>query len=871
MKKLISILLCVAMVLSLAAVTFAEETTPTVNEYPQEGYNYMLIPHEEATSGKYDVSFIAERDGTYIIEKGSNGTLYLGYTSFTSKKVDLKEGEEFVFTLYHSDAYGSDAKDAYVDFTITWTEYIEPHNDLREGKNRIIWDTDWDPKTLEMVVEKTGTYTVTNDMPSSWDKIYLNDGNSYGGGESKKVYLEAGETLKVKMKSDKREHFELTITYTEGLPQPDGSYDYPYTLPMGELNIDWENSDDIYYVFDVEEDGVLTIEGNLEDCYNDIDGGTLMGAGEGVYKMNLTAGTKLVVNLYTYDTDTPVSLNISFAAGELEPNGSEEYPFPLPMGELEIDWENSDDIYYVFTPEEDGVLTIEGNLDDCKVDYYNGTLVAAGDGVYTMNLHAGTVVWLNLYTDDADTPISLDISFEAGELQPDGTSDFPFTLVLGNLEKTFEKYSSVYYTYTATENGYLIINSGLTGNDFSNARFDRMKKDYDKCNASVYLVAGESITITMGAWAYLEVNYEVTFVPGERIPTGTSDEPFTAVEGENAISMSSSKSSSGFWYTFTAPSAGVWVITVPAPAMFSRYDLPEGAEPDADCRVVTIELAEDEVFKFNVWADYEEVNGVITVALEGGEPTDPETPTDPEEPEELFIEMNWITVADPDAGAVGVFTAPETATYVFTITNDYAFVKITDSDVLEDCYGEVVLDLEEGEELTIMFWDAEEIGLYIAIQEEEPGESENPEGSYSNPLDLPMGDWIVNVSAEDAYDGLCYAFTATEAGTLTITLPADLENVVLSDLIYGLEYVSDGVYALEMEVGDSVTLGAWNNDEAEISFTAQVSFVGANEGGDVVEPDDGMDKDGDMTFVFFAMIVLSMAGMVVLVSKKRSF
>ena len=421
MKKLISILLCVAMVLSLAAVTFAEEDTPTVNEYPQEGYNYMLIPHEEASSGKYDVSFIAERDGTYIIEKGSNGSLYLGWSSFTSKKVDLLEGEEFVFTLYHSDAYD---EDVYVDFTITWTEYIEPHNYLREGKNRIIWDTDWDPKTLEMVVEKTGTYTVTNDMPSSWDKIYLNDGNSYGGGESKKVYLEAGQTLKVKMKSDKRENFELTITYTEGLPQPDGSYDYPYTLPMGELNIDWETSDDIYYVFDVEEDGVLTIEGNLGDCYNDIEGGTLMGAGEGVYKMNLTAGTKLVMELYTYDADTPVSLNISFAAGELQPDGSEDYPFPLPMGELDIDWENSDDIYYVFTPEEDGVLTIEGNLSDCYVSYYNGTLVAAGDGVYTMNIRAGTEVWLNLYTYDADTPISLDISFEAGELQPDGTSEF---------------------------------------------------------------------------------------------------------------------------------------------------------------------------------------------------------------------------------------------------------------------------------------------------------------------------------------------------------------------------------------------------------------------------------------------------------------
>ena len=760
MKKLISILLCVAMVLSLAAVTFAEEDTPTVNEYPQEGYNYMLIPHEEANYGKYDVSFIAERDGTYIIKSGENGSLYLGYSSFTSKKVDLLEGEEFVFTLYHSDAYD---EDVYVDFTITWTEYIEPHNDLREGKNRIIWDTDWDPKTLEMVVEKTGTYTVTNDMPSSWDKIYLNDGNSYGGGESKKVYLEAGQTLKVKMKSDKRENFELTITYTEGLPQPDGSYDYPYTLPMGELNIDWETSDDIYYVFDVEEDGVLTIEGNLEDCYNDIEGGTLMGAGEGVYKMNLTAGTKLVMELYTYDADTPVSLNISFAAGELEPNGSEDYPFPLPMGELNIDWENSDDLYYVFTPEEDGVLTIEGNLDDCYVSYYNGTLVAAGEGVYTMNIRAGTEVWLELYTYDADTPISLDISFEAGELQPDGTSEFPFTLVLGNLEKTFEKYSSVYYTYTATEDGYLIINSGLTGNDFSNAKFDRMKKDYDKCNASVYLVAGESVTITMGSYSYVEVNYEVTFVPGERIPTGTSDDPFTLVVGENAISMTSSKSYSGFYYTFTAPSAGVWVITVPAPAEFDTYYLEEGVY-DEDCRVVTIELAEDEVFMFNVWANYVEVNGVITVALEGGEPTDPEQPENPEQPEEpampeLVVGENNIAIADREEGITCVFKAPKAGTYIFTVATPSA-------------------------------------GVYV----------------YSE-------DWY---------------YFADETP---------------------LEYT--------LEEGEEFMLWFDNCDEVELTIAEKTAVV------DPVEPEP--EPDGDMTFVFFAMIVLSMAGMVVLVSKKRTF
>ena len=48
MKKMLSILLCLAMVLSLAAVTFAAaDTDVVVNEVPQLGENNMMIPGDD--------------------------------------------------------------------------------------------------------------------------------------------------------------------------------------------------------------------------------------------------------------------------------------------------------------------------------------------------------------------------------------------------------------------------------------------------------------------------------------------------------------------------------------------------------------------------------------------------------------------------------------------------------------------------------------------------------------------------------------------------------------------------------------------------------------------------------------------------------
>ena len=750
-----------------------EEPEREVNEVPQEGENYMIVRHDEQSWAKVWVTFTATRTGNYIFTAGDTGYIYIdGWSVYGSEKVYLEEGQEFDFQLYNYDSY---EEDAYCSFTITWTEAPVTHNYLQLGENLITWDTGWDYKYLDMTVEQTGVYTVTNNMNDGWSKLWVNDMSSTGCGDSKKVYLEAGQTLSLKLDSDDQEPFALTITYTEGVIEPDGSSDYPYALPMGEVDIDWADYDSVYYVYTATEDGVLTIEGNLTDCNYSVDG---------------------------------------------------------------------------------------------------GTLVAAGNDVYTMNLRAGTKVTIRLYTYDADVAIALDVAFEAGELQPDGTEEFPFVLELGAFDKTFTGgYSgTICYTYTATESGYLVIKSGLSGGEFSNAIFYGMSKDDVMGYASKFVNAGETIVIELGHYSNpFEVSYEIVFEPGEYIGNGSSSEPFALKEGLTDLYLAPADAYDGYYYTFTAPSAGTWYFAIPEGGYF--YSTPSGFTKDGT--VAHMELTAGQTIKFNVYGSSNtELSGTIAVYLEGQEPELPEEPEQPEQPEtpELQMGLNEVTVSDISNGDMWVFTAPETATYVFTITNDSAFVNIVGCGALFDCYEEVIAELEAGDQLTVFFMEAEEIGLYIAFQEEEPEEPENPDdpaGSYYNPLEITEGEWVIDVPAEDAYDGYWYTFTATEAGTLTITLPAEY-NAVLSDLIFGLEYVSDGVYAVEMEAGDYVKVCAWNANNEAISFTAQVSFVGENTEVEPEQPEQP-EPDGDMTFVFFAMVVLSMAGMVVLVSKKRSF
>lgn len=510
-----------------------------VNETPQEGDNYMLIAKDEASWGKVTVYFIADRDGTYVFECNdeNGGYLYMnGVTLYGPKSVNLLEGESVEFQLYN---WNADRQDCYISFTITWGELviIETNDELRLGDNLITWDTGYDNKILEMTVPYTGVYTVTNNMPDSWSKLWLNDGSYFYSGESKKVYLEAGQTLKLEMDSDDQEPFALTIEYTEGVIEPDGSSDYPYELPMGDLALDWEDSDDLYFVYTTPADGVLTITGNLNDCRKYISGGT--------------------------------------------------------------------------------------------------TLVQVDETTWTMNLYKDTDMVFEFYTYDVDTPVFLTFAFEAGELEPNGTSDFPYDIELGEYTHSFNG-DALYYRYTATEDGYLTVITGLDPNEspFNNTKFSGMKKNYEDGTASVYVYAGQSVVFSIGSYGELDADFDLTFVPGVKVTTGTSDDPHRVYEGETQITLTADQAGRGLYYTFIAEKDGTLTVVVPEGGQF--YDPNYVMDVSDDYMTATLVMKAGEAITFNVWAD-DALDGVCVVTFEadgeeggeGGDVVEPDEPVVP--------------------------------------------------------------------------------------------------------------------------------------------------------------------------------------------------------------------------------------------------
>ena len=794
MKKLISILLCVAMVLSLAAVTFATEDDVEI----VLGDNVVTIPQAttDAECWRY-ITFTPDESGTYVItntnESGSYKYVYIapyywnngGIDYGVSKEVELEAGVPYEFAVQSFAAYEGDVEVAFNISKKAESEEGEGEGDWgnveinelpQVGDNyMLIEQNPWSTVTVAFEAEEDGVYTITckdDNACIKYDNTWYYEGNSFN------VTLLEYESVEFVLYGYSASSRDQVVYFTieqgeyveeEEIPTND-------ELQIGENLVTWTSSN--WYqtmTMEITQHGVYTITNNMEDYSTiKVNGGYSFYSGESK-KIELDVGDTLELQLYS-SKRTHFALTIEYQEGSIERDGSSEYPYIL-TDEMELNFALSADdsytgLYYTFTAPEDGelIITVTEQTNLNKINSMN----KIADNVYSKKLRAGESVKANIYgMRGEEFTFAGVVSWNPGELQPDGSDDFP------------------------------------------------------------YIIPEE------GQWDAI-------------------------IDADHAYD--------GYYYSFTAPSAGTLFVVTD-----SNLDGVRGwyfYEYEEDGNVHYYELDAGEEFSFCLWSyDPIDVRAAVVFIPEGEEivlPEAPELPSqEPEEPvaEELVLGLNEITVEDPfNAGRQMIFTAPADGTYVFTITNELAWVVVVGNGALETNLDEIVVDMVAGEAVTINFFDAAEIGLNIAVQEDEPGEDpEEPDGSYSNPLDLPVGEWVVEIAGENAYDGLYYAFTATEAGTLTIDLPAN-PQISLYELVWGIDYelTEEGDIVIEMEAGDSFMLNPFNYNSADISFTAQVTFVGNNT---EVEP----EPDGDMTFVFFAMVVLSMAGMVVLVSKKRSF
>ena len=630
----------------LTGAAGGDEEEKVVNDEPQIGDNYMLIPAD--SNGEIEVTFVAEEAGIYTFDADDNDDSYLKFADSGYEKgaivKQLAAGEEITFKIYHS---GDRGADGYCSFTIEKAENDEPTNEEPVLGSNNIPVIDSYSRTVTFVAENAGYYKFTNDHEEGNDSyIYSNSFPSYylDAGQYVIVVLEANEEVSLKLYPGDAD-LSVKFTIEELNPdevEPDGSELFPFALEMGELSLSLDSNTTFYYTYTATEDGVLTLSGDLGDGELECEG--VIASEEGVWVRNVLANETVTVVLSSgYWDPANIELEVSFEAGELKANGTESYPFEMTEGDLVQYIGNGYEYYYTFTSTEDGILTLSGELGDVEVDL--DSVVVDANGNLTRNIRANepvTVIFAVGYWDDS-TELVLEVSFEAGELEANGSESFPYELPMGEFNVSFIGNPSIvtFYTYTATENGYLFIDTGLTGSDLSNLYLSGMKKNSETGVASVYLDAGTTFLVKMYSYGTYDATFTASFEPGELERTGEKSAPFILEEGEWKVTMQAGYDFSydGFYYVFTADKDGVLNITWHEGMNVTLYDdslngdSGHAALENVSIQNMRIEMSAGDVYLFNIFqGDSQAVDFTTTVTFEteGEDPVDP--PVDPEDP-----------------------------------------------------------------------------------------------------------------------------------------------------------------------------------------------------------------------------------------------
>ena len=701
MKKLISILLCVAMVLSLAAVTFATEDDVEI----VLGDNVVTIPQAttDAECFRY-ITFTPDESGTYVITNtnasGSYKYVYIapytwaqgGINYGESKEVDLEAGVPYEFAVQSFDAYEGEVEVAFNIAKKAESEEGEGEGDWGDveinelpqvGDNYMLIEQNaWSTVTVAFEAEEDGVYTITckdDNACIKYDERWYYEGDSF---DVTLLEYESASFVLYGFSATSRDQV-VYFTIEQGEYVEEEEIPTNDELQMGENLVTWTSSN--WYqtmTMEITEHGVYTITNNMEDYSTiKVNGGSYFYGGSSK-KIELDVGDTLELQLYS-SSRTHFALTIEYQEGSIERDGSSEYPYIL-TDEMELNFALSADdsyngLYYTFTAPEDGelIITVTDQVNLNKIN----NMKKIADNVYSKKLRAGETVKANIYGKSGEEfTFAGVVSWNPGELQPDGSYDFP------------------------------------------------------------YIIPEE------GQWDAI-------------------------IDADHAYD--------GYYYSFTAPSAGTLFVVTD-----SNLDEVRGwyfDEYEEGGNVHYYEMYSGEVFSFNLWSyDPIDVRAAVVFIPEGEEVVLPEAPElpgqEPEEPEQ-----------------------PE--------------------------------------------------------QPEEPGE--DPEEPSENVLTL--GDNTFEIS--DTYWGIDVTFTAPKAGTYVFTIVNAGPAIYVNDQVY--KY--DGApFEVELAENEVVTINIYDWNTCTLNVAEKTVEV---------EPEqpEQPEPDGDMTFVFFAMVVLSMAGVVVLVSKKRSF
>ncbi len=268
---------------------------------------------------------------------------------------------------------------------------------------------------------------------------------------------------------------DASVTFTATAEEYPGTANNPYTLDpwAGDHTCSYTGYDVWYTIVGGEEGGYVTLSSTFATAK--------LGAGSSTYSISyndsetygsvrfyVNAGETayVVIGDWSEAAASEVTFSLSFEAGEHELDGTYDYPYNGALGDQTCNFAGGwSYVWYKLETTETGYLTVTSANENAYFVISPETSAYAtgakeGTGTVSYGSDAG-VCYVGVKTaDDEAGEIAFTVSFEAGELKPDGSLALPYEAVIGNNNCAFPGgYALVWYTITLEEAATLTISS----------------------------------------------------------------------------------------------------------------------------------------------------------------------------------------------------------------------------------------------------------------------------------------------------------------------------------------------------------------------------------------------------------------------------
>ena len=471
------------------------------------------------------------------------------------------------------------------------------------------------------------------------------------------------------------------------------------------------------------------------------------------------------------------SLNIQYHY----PLGTQQNPIEIGLGDHTCAFPGGNSfIYYAYTPTEGGYLTV-------STSFATGWLMAgidawdlkqndgAGSSV-TVYVQAGTLCYIAVADYDETTcDIPFSISFEAGELVPDGTFGAPFDLEENNSCAYPGGYSNIYYAYTATADGVLTIT--VTSENFSWCYGAEQWSMTSVSGASgqVAVAAGETILIGVSSadTEAVQINFTATFEEGATIQIPTQD----LVIGNNNVSGSNIN------FTYTAEGE-VTLTLAPGVAVQGPVDYSYSINGDDPIILTKEESIDVSLYTGDILVIYVVSDGGYST-LVVSEATGSDVPVGPTAVSgNLNQGENALTI---EANTYLEYTVNGMGVYTFAWSDNTLVVLVN---------GEAI---ENGDAVTVPnpMLSLTTITIYAPDYAAVAGATLTVTPYVAPAIDVVVGENIISTNS----DGVTILFTAPATGTFTVLVGAN--GVVDNAGTFALENES---FTLDLTAGEEVSL-----------------------------------------------------------------